>query len=333
MKIIIDCRNTYKNDGTLSNFTREFWYDLALSQPAHNFFFLTAKQSLPDQPAGNITMLQVKRTGIPWLDKQRMKKLAIQLQADRLITISQDCTGHLFLLNGSKPDFGSPFGRLVFTGAASINSSGMPVATVLDPALPATITSLAWAAAESIKTQYTGGRSFFLFVGDINEQHQLIELLKAFSLFKKWQQSNMQLLITGSTTAWTAVLEDKLSTYKYKEDVVLLKNTDHTETARLVAACYAVLYPAADNVFPLSLLWAIQSNKAVIASSTSTNSRFTDAAAWVVPGETAAGFAKTMILLYKDENQLQLLVQQATMQAQRFNRQHLLADAWQWIEK
>src|SRR5450755_4519234 len=79
----------------------------------------------------------------------------------------------------------------------------LPVISTIKPACRTVITSLPWAETESIKTQYTGGRSFFLFIGNIGEQHHLVELLKAFSSFKKWQQSNMQLVIAGYTTAFT----------------------------------------------------------------------------------------------------------------------------------
>jgi glycosyltransferase involved in cell wall biosynthesis len=143
----------------------------------------------------------------------------------------------------------------------------------------------------------------------------------------------MQLVIAGSTTEWTEVFEEKLSPYKYKEDIVILENINPAETAKLAAACYAFVYPVAENIFPLALLWAVQSNKAIIATDNKMNRQLTSAAAWVEDSNTAEGFAKAMILLYKDESQQQLLVQQTKEQAKQFNRQHMLAVAWQCIEQ
>ncbi len=147
-------------------------------------------------------------------------------------------------------------------------------------------------------------------------------------MFKKWQQSNMQLVIAGRTTGWTEVLEEKLLTYKYREDVAVLENIKNEETAKLVAASYALVYPVSGNVFPLAMLWAVQSNKAIIATDTIVNRQLTNAAAWVEPGNTVEGFAKAMILLYKDEQQQQLLVQQTKEQAMQFNRQQMIEAVW-----
>lgn len=143
----------------------------------------------------------------------------------------------------------------------------------------------------------------------------------------------MQLVIAGSTASWTEVFEEKLLSYKYKEDIVLLKNTSNTEIAKLVAASYAMVYPVAGPAFPLALLWAIQGNKAMIATDNEMNRQFTNAAAWVEHNTTAEGFAKAMILLYKDENQQQLLIQQTKEQSKEFDRQQMLAAAWQCIEQ
>ena len=61
------------------------------------------------------------------------------------------------------------------------------------------------------------------------------------------------------------------------------------------------------------------------------NRQITGAAEWVHKNHTAEGFAKAMILLYKDEKHLQLLVQQTKEAASQFSRRQMLEDAWQCI--
>ena len=55
-----------------------------------------------------------------------------------------------------------------------------------------------WEEKELIKEKYADGKAYFLFSGDINQRSNLINLLKAFSFFKKRQKSNMLLLIAGN---------------------------------------------------------------------------------------------------------------------------------------
>lgn len=99
-----------------------------------------------------------------------------------------------------------------------------------------------WEEREQIKNTYTEGREYFLFTGNIYPPDQLILLLKAFSHFKKWQLSNMKLVLAGPTNKKTAKLKEKLATYKYKEDVVILENPSPELTNRLFLAAYSPVY-------------------------------------------------------------------------------------------
>jgi glycosyltransferase involved in cell wall biosynthesis len=336
MKIVIDCRIAYINDVALGIFTSEFWQDMALLKPEHEFIFLAAGNPPPAGLVKNVLVCKLKKINIKWIDRKRLNKSLAAWQADRFITTQETgfCIHHFFHKKESAalPDQWILFADNVEAQPLQKTLPATVIGTV-KPACRIVIAALSWAEAESIKTQYTGGRSFFLFTGNISGQHQLVELLKAFSAFKKWQQSNMQLVIAGYTTAWTQVLEEKLLTYKYRTDVVVLKNPATAEMAKLVAACYAMVYPAVENIFPLALFWAVQSNKAVIATDNQRNRQVIPAAEWVDKNNTAEGFAKAMIRLYKDEKHQQSLVQQTIEPAKQFNRGQMLAEVWQCIEK
>lgn len=334
MKIIIDCRITYNSDAALSIFTMECWQDMAVLKPADEFIFITAKDQVPVQPAGNVHVRELKKTNIPWLDRRRLNNHLKKWEADRFITLHETgfCLYHF--QKGNRKVTGMPAHRILFAANVTEQPQSAAMLQVIQPACRTIIvSSLSWTEATDIRTQYTGGRSFFLFTGNISEQHQLVDLLKAFSAFKKWQQSNMQLVIAGYATAWTREFEEKLLTYRYRADVLLIKNATSTDMAKLAAACYAMVYPATANIFPLALLLAVQSNKAVIASDTYTNRQMIPAAEWVDKNNTAAGFAKAMILLYKDEQHQQSLVQQTIAPSAQFNRQQMLSELWQCIEK
>jgi len=325
MKLVIDLRNKGFNHNELGVFTYEFWEDITSFQPGHEFMVITPEK-MAGWPARNTHIIHLKKTGVPWLDAIKFKKKMAAYQPDRLVTIREaGFTISVFINNAP-----AVVKEVVFAGSQTGAQAAFPVAEI-PVAVRQEIPALTWAASESIKTRYTAGRSFFLFTGDISERHRLIDLLKAFSAFKKWQQSNMQLVIAGSTTAWTNTFEEKLSAYKYKHDVTVLKNISNNEIADLTAAAYAMVYPVAGDVFPLALVWAMQGHKAVIATDNPVNRRLTNAAAWVEDSNTAEGFAKAMILLYKDEKQQQLLVQQTKEPGAQYSRQQMLDMAWQCI--
>jgi glycosyltransferase involved in cell wall biosynthesis len=95
---------------------------------------------------------------------------------------------------------------------------------------------------EQVKAIYTEGKEYFLFTGNIYPEDQLLVLLKAFSQFKKWQLSNMKLVLAGATNKKTARLKEKLATYKYREDVVILENPSPELITNLLQAAYAPVY-------------------------------------------------------------------------------------------
>ena len=73
----------------------------------------------------------------------------------------------------------------------------------------------------AVKAKYTGGKEYFLYTGSIHPRKNLTNLLKAFSLFKKRQQSQLKLVLAGRLAWKFNAFTESLSTYKYRADVVL----------------------------------------------------------------------------------------------------------------
>ena len=197
MKIAIDFRITYNNDKALSVFTREFWQDMAVIKTNHEFIFITDQGKPADHLPKNIDTQKLTGSSIKWLHQKKLKNALAEWKTDCFITVRNNGFLINYFLNkknSSKKKMQADE-RIVFIYNAEEQPKNVilsePVIAVIKPACSTVVTSLSWTESESIKTQYTGDRSFFLFVGNISEQHLLIDLLKAFSIFKKWQQSNM----------------------------------------------------------------------------------------------------------------------------------------------
>ncbi|HMP87556.1 MAG TPA: hypothetical protein PKE63_09785, partial [Lacibacter sp.] len=86
------------------------------------------------------------------------------------------------------------------------------------PLLPgAAFQPLPPAAREAVKEQVTGGVEYFLYTGSLAAGGQVLRLLKAFSAFKKRQQSSMRLVLAGAVPRkQEAAFKKMLSTYKYR---------------------------------------------------------------------------------------------------------------------
>jgi len=303
---------------------------MATAQPERAFVFLTEVAGTDSSYPPPITVKPVKKSGFGWLDRKRLLTLLEEENAGMYVNFNGGVTNVYPLQEPAtyKRDLQQTPLRIVFLGAEALQQPAQPAGKLqyVPPALPEVIAAnaLSWTETESIRTQYTGGREYFLFTGDIDAPHKLVELLKAFSLFKKRQQSNMQLVLAGYDTPWTDSFEDKLATYKYRGDVVLLKDLEWKETVRLAAAAYAMVYPSVSDTLPLAPLLALQAGVPLVASGIPVVRALGDVAEWVGNDRLEDGFSQAMMRLYKDESYKQQLVQQAKQFAGNAGRPRML---------
>lgn len=77
-----------------------------------------------------------------------------------------------------------------------------------------------WEYLAEICDAEASGHAYFFCIADGLSETEMIALLKAFSLFKKWQQSSLQLLISWTQTPpYYTSLRQQVATYKYRNDL------------------------------------------------------------------------------------------------------------------
>jgi glycosyltransferase involved in cell wall biosynthesis len=180
---------------------------------------------------------------------------------------------------------------------------------------------LSWQEKQAVKDGFADGREYFLFIGGVHPRKNLMHLLKAFSLFKKWQHSNMKLLITGRLAWQYAALTEKLKTYKYRNDIVMLGYVPDEQLAKITASAYAVIYPSFFEGFGLPIIEAMQCGVPVICSQTSAMPETGgDAAQYIDPADPES-IAKAMLQIYKDESLRSNLIAAGGEQAAKFSWQ------------
>lgn len=186
---------------------------------------------------------------------------------------------------------------------------------------------------QKTKEKYSDGREYFLFVGGIHPRKNLMNLLRAFSLFKKWQRSNMKLLVAGRMAWQYDDIVEKLKTYKYRDDVVLLNYLPEDELANITASAYAMLFPSLFEGFGVPVIEAMQCAVPVITSNTSSLPEIGGSAALYADPTDADAIAKQMLQLYKDESLRNKLIEEGKVQAAKFSWDKTAELMWEVIEK
>lgn len=161
---------------------------------------------------------------------------------------------------------------------------------------------VSWEEKESIKAKYTGGHEFFLYTGAIHPRKNLVNLLKAFSLFKKRQQNNWKLVLAGRLAWKYNQFVENLKTYKYRNDVVLTGYIEESELVKITGASYALVYPSVWEGFGVPVLEGMKCGVPVITSANSAMQEIAGDAALFADPDNQQDIADKMLLVYKDES-------------------------------
>jgi glycosyltransferase involved in cell wall biosynthesis len=149
---------------------------------------------------------------------------------------------------------------------------------------------------EEIKELYTEGKEFFL-CNDTCTEPEFISILKSFSLFKKRQQSSMQLVFF---TPADQLLSPLLENYKYRKDVKIISPDTPRIAGDITAAAYAVVLPFIEkSSWPA--MQAIQSEVPVIAVKNPELEELAGEAVWFTEVNDPQGMGEKMMRLYTDE--------------------------------
>jgi glycosyltransferase involved in cell wall biosynthesis len=150
------------------------------------------------------------------------------------------------------------------------------------------------------KEKYTDSKEYFLYRGIIKPEQNIISLLKAFSIFKKRQKSNMKLVLAGKIEWEETAFSKLINTYKYRDDVIFIDNIDEQKTIPLIASAFAFIQPYIDN--SLSFAWeAIEAEVPVLINKNTPFAEVASGAALYFDGAKSDDMADKLMHIYKDE--------------------------------
>jgi Glycosyl transferases group 1 len=225
---------------------------------------------------------------------------------------------------------------VITTGAASLSGTPIPQcrwaweaiapATDADGYAPPSLTR-----KETAKQDYAGGKEYFLSPVPATGPDLRVDLLKAFSLFKKRQKSNMQLVLYGKRQRPDDDFSRKLKTYKYRQDIHICDQLQEQEQPGLLGAAYGFIFLSAADSLGIPLLHAWKAGAAVIMTASGRLSEMAgDAVLYAQPGDPAS-LAGQLMALYKDEGLRNNLVAKGKIRAGTFNWERSAGQLWDAI--
>jgi len=184
-----------------------------------------------------------------------------------------------------------------------------------------------------MKKKYSAGFDYFLFVGAIHPRKNLMNLLRAFAVFKKRLKSNFKLILVGRLAWKYDTFLEKLKTYKYREDVIMSGYLNEEEVVNITASAYAVVYPSVWEGFGVPVLEAMQSEVPALTSANSSMQEIAGDAAIYFDPNNHEDIADKMMRIYKDENLRKELIEKGKIVCKNFSWGKTAELLWDCIQK
>ncbi len=203
---------------------------------------------------------------------------------------------------------------------------------IIYPAVSSIFLPLTFEIKQTLKEKYTEGKEYFIYSGSIAPHKNLVNLLKAFSLFKKRQRSNWKLVLSGVMAWKNDGFIQLLKTYKHRDDLVITGIVADKELAKLIGAAYAVIHPSLFVNVGTAALQAIKCNVPLLASTNTIMQEVAGDAALYFDGSDPGYIAEKLMVIYKDENLRNELIEKGRMIASEYSLQKSADFLWKNIQ-
>ena len=160
---------------------------------------------------------------------------------------------------------------------------------------------------------------YFIFIGAVHPRKNVLNLLKAFELFKQTFTLNYQLLIVGRNAWMNAELETYYQQMKYKNDVIWIENIERVDLLQLLQNAFALCYPSWFEGFGIPIIEAMSLGVPVITSNTSSMAEIAANAGIMVAPDNIQEIATAMHLLTSDNALRQDLIDKGKIRAKEFD--------------
>lgn len=186
---------------------------------------------------------------------------------------------------------------------------------------------------EEVRKKYAANKQFFLFVGLVHPRKNLLRTIEAFEIFKKKTESEIKLLIVGSTKYMTPDVKKAYDKSKVKNDIYFVGRLPDIELKKVTASALAQVYVSLFEGFGIPILEAMSCETPVITSNTSSMPEVGGNAVLYADPYNIESIADAMIQIFKDDKLRGNLIKKSIEQKNKFNWDKTAELTWKALEK
>lgn len=190
---------------------------------------------------------------------------------------------------------------------------------------------------ESVKSEtrkkYTGGRPYFFFVGSMHPRKNLVNLFRAFDLYRKTDNRNTVLLLAGVKKWWTGEIASVYENMEFKDDVIFSGRLETSEMRDVMGSAIALTYVSYFEGFGIPIVEAFRCGTPVITSNITSMPEVGGEAALYADPFKPGEIADAMIKIANDDTLREHLIKAGAERAGIFTWDQSALRLWQTIEK
>ena len=144
------------------------------------------------------------------------------------------------------------------------------------------------------REKYASGCPYFIFIGSIHPRKNLVNLFRAFDIFRKDHHGRIKLLIVGARKWWTKEIGNAFREMQFSNDVVFSGRLNAEELAQVLGASLALTYVSYFEGFGIPIVEAFRCGVPVITSNVTSMPEVAGEAALLVDPFQADSIARAM---------------------------------------
>jgi len=117
-----------------------------------------------------------------------------------------------------------------------------------------------------IRSKFSQGKPYFMFVGSLHPRKNLARLFTAFDIFKKRTTNDVKLLIVGNKKWWTEPIKNAYDSMTHKDDVIFTGRLSAEDLHLVTASALASVYVSYFEGFGIPIVEAFKCDTPVITS-------------------------------------------------------------------
>jgi glycosyltransferase involved in cell wall biosynthesis len=183
------------------------------------------------------------------------------------------------------------------------------------------------------RDKFTAGKEYFVFIGALNPRKNLVNLFKAFDIFKTNNSAQTKLLVVGEKMWWNKKIKTSFKEMKFQEDVVFTGRLSPEALKNVIGSAMALTYVSLFEGFGIPIIEAFKSEIPVITSSVTSMPEIAGDAALLIDPFDAQSIAEAMLKISNDKKLCIELIERGKQRSKLFTWDNTARNLWQSVEK